>query len=130
MPRRVSVELSDWTGLRVPDLWLGHGPGNIPSIMSEASLSGDWFPLETAPRDGTPMILWMAEDQAPPALPVTVGFWTIHRQAGVGYSQIFGITRAFAPTDRSTDGSHFFRIIEQVDVTGQGTARRESFVAP
>jgi hypothetical protein len=62
----------------------------MPSIMSEASLSGDWFPVESAPRDGTPVILWMAEDEAPPALPVTVGFWTIHLQAGVGYWQIFG----------------------------------------
>jgi hypothetical protein len=27
-------------------------------------MSGDWSPISAAPRNGTPVILWMAEDTA------------------------------------------------------------------
>ncbi|QRM31396.1 hypothetical protein [Microvirga sp. VF16] len=41
------------------------------------------------PRDGTPVILWTVEDNVPPVLPLTVGFWTISHEARVGYWRIF-----------------------------------------
>jgi hypothetical protein len=53
-------------------------------------MSGGWSPISAAPRDGTPVILWMAEDDDPPVLPLTVGYWTRNPQAGVGYWRIFG----------------------------------------
>jgi hypothetical protein len=33
----------------------------------------DWYPVRHAPRDGTPVILWIEDKEAPPAYPVTVG---------------------------------------------------------
>ncbi len=53
-------------------------------------MSGGWFPLSAAPRDGTPVVLWMAQDDDPPVLPLIVGFWTISSAASVGYWRIFG----------------------------------------
>jgi len=48
------------------------------------------MPVHIAPRDGVPVILWMAEEERPPALPLTVGFWTSSPQAGVSYWQLSG----------------------------------------
>jgi len=48
-----------------------------------------WSPIDAAPRDGTPVILWMAEDDTPPVLPLNVGFWTTNPRMGVGYWRIF-----------------------------------------
>jgi hypothetical protein len=53
-------------------------------------MSGGWSSISAAPRDGTPVILWMAEDDVPPVLPLTAGFWTISPKADVGYWRIFG----------------------------------------
>ncbi len=53
-------------------------------------MSGGWSPISAAPRDGTPVILWMAEDEIPPVLPLTVGFWTIDSEAGVSCWRLFG----------------------------------------
>jgi hypothetical protein len=33
----------------------------------------DWYPKRLAPRDGTPVILWIKNEEAPPTYPVTVG---------------------------------------------------------
>jgi hypothetical protein len=49
-----------------------------------------WMPVHLAPRDGTPVTLWMVEDRTQPVLPLTVGFWTISPQAGVSYWRLFG----------------------------------------
>ena len=81
-------------------------------------MSGGWSPISTVPRDGTPVILWMAEDDVPPVLPLTVGYWTVNPKAGLGYcprqvSAIGGsleIHRIFALTGKSADGSRFFAI--------------------
>lgn len=35
----------------------------------------DWYPKRLAPRDGTPVILWIEDEEAPPTFPVTVGVW-------------------------------------------------------
>jgi hypothetical protein len=32
-----------------------------------------WYPTSAAPRDGTPVMLWIEDTQSPPAYPVTVG---------------------------------------------------------
>ncbi|GEO19280.1 hypothetical protein MAE02_69760 [Microvirga aerophila] len=66
-------------------------------------MSGGWSPISAAPRDGTPVILWRAEDDDPPALPLTVGFWTINPQAGVGYWRIFADPPRFC-SDRQIRG--------------------------
>jgi hypothetical protein len=78
--------------------------------MSVMSMRRGWSSVSTAPHDGTPVILWIAQDEAPPSLPEPVGFWTINPTAGVGYWQIFGDPRTFAPTGKSADGSHFFAV--------------------
>ena len=66
-------------------------------------MSGGWSPISTVPRDGTPVILWMAEDEAPPSLPLTVGFWTVNPMAGVDYWRIFGDPPHFC-SDRQIRG--------------------------
>ena len=53
-------------------------------------MSGGWSPISAAPRDGTPVILWLAEAERPPVLPLMVGVWTTNLRAGVGYWRIFG----------------------------------------
>jgi hypothetical protein len=52
--------------------------------MSVEPLREGWSPISTAPRDGTPVILWMIEDEEPPPVPEPVGFWTIDPQADIG----------------------------------------------
>jgi hypothetical protein len=58
--------------------------------MAETPLSGGWSPVSAAPRDGTPVILWLAADDAPPALPLAVGFWTADHRTGAVYWRLFG----------------------------------------
>jgi hypothetical protein len=67
-------------------------------------MSGGWFPLSAAPRDGTPVVLWMAQDDDLPVLPLIVGFWTISSSASVGYWRIFGDPPRFC-SDRQIRGS-------------------------
>ena len=66
-------------------------------------MSGAWSPISAAPRDGTPVILWMAEDEVPPVLPLTVGFWTISSEAGISYWRLFGDHSRFR-SDRKIRG--------------------------
>jgi hypothetical protein len=35
----------------------------------------NWYPVSLAPRNGTPVNLWIEDKQAPPASPVTSGAW-------------------------------------------------------
>jgi hypothetical protein len=51
---------------------------------------GGWMQVHLKPRDGVPVILWMAEDESPPVLPLTVWFWTSSPQAGVCDWRLFG----------------------------------------
>ena len=62
-----------------------------------------WSLISAAPRNGTPVILWMAKDDAPPVLPLTVGFWTVNPEAGIGYWRIFGDPLRFC-SDRQIRG--------------------------
>ena len=40
-------------------------------------MTWDWSPISAAPRDGTPVILWLDEDEMPPVFPQPVGFWIV-----------------------------------------------------
>jgi hypothetical protein len=58
--------------------------------MARASLSEGWSPTTDASRDGTPIILWMIQDEAPPGFPEPVGFWIANPEKGLGYWRLFG----------------------------------------
>ena len=64
--------------------------GEVYRPCRETTISSGWASVATAPRDGTPVILWMIEDETPPEVPLTVGFWTLNPKAGIGYWRIFG----------------------------------------
>jgi hypothetical protein len=70
--------------------------------MSRTTISG-WASVDTAPRDGTPVILWMIENDTPLAVPLTVGFWTLNPKAGIGYWRLFGDPPRFC-SDRQIRG--------------------------
>jgi hypothetical protein len=71
--------------------------------MSVEPLKESWSSISTAPRDGTPMIFWMIEDEAPPEVPLSVGFWTLNPEAGIGYWRLFGDPPRFC-SDRQIRG--------------------------
>jgi hypothetical protein len=71
--------------------------------MSETHDKRGWSPISTAPRDGTPVVLWMAEDDDPPVLPLTVAFWAVNPKAGLGYWRIFADPPCFC-SDRHIRG--------------------------
>ena len=54
------------------------------------NLFGCWHPVSSAPRDGTPVILWTDDHEAPPVVPDTIGFWVVNPIIGLGYWWIFG----------------------------------------
>ncbi|PVE20522.1 hypothetical protein DC522_31795 [Microvirga sp. KLBC 81] len=49
----------------------------------------DWYPVRLAPRDGTPVILWIEDEEAPPLFPVTVGMWEVDDISGLGNWRVF-----------------------------------------
>ena len=51
---------------------------------------GIWLPVSTAPRDGTPVVLWTNEDEVPPVCPMIAGYWVTNPTTGLGYWRIFG----------------------------------------
>ena len=69
---------------------------------------GGWSPVSAAPRDGTPVILWLAEDDAPPVLRLTVGSGqsSLKQASAIGGSS--EIPHPFAPIGKSADGSRGF----------------------
>ncbi|MBQ0821508.1 hypothetical protein KBI52_15005 [Microvirga sp. HBU67558] len=58
--------------------------------MSMEPLREGWSSISIAPRDGVPVILWMIEDEAPPAIPQSVGYWMLNPKTGIGYWRLFG----------------------------------------
>ena len=71
--------------------------------MSRMPMSSGWASVATAPRDGTPVILWTIENETPPEVPLTVGFWTLSSKAGIGYWRLFGDPPRFC-SDRQIRG--------------------------
>jgi hypothetical protein len=49
-----------------------------------------WLSVSAAPRDGTPVILWIYDHDAPPDYPVTVGVWETDDITGASYWRVFG----------------------------------------
>ncbi len=49
-----------------------------------------WLDVSAAPRDGTPIILWIDDDEAPPVFLMTVGVWEEEPIGGVSYWRVFG----------------------------------------
>jgi hypothetical protein len=47
--------------------------GGTKPLNRERAIMNDWYPVRLAPRDGTPVILWVEDVEAPPTYPVTVG---------------------------------------------------------
>ena len=66
-------------------------------------MSSDWASVATAPRDGTPVSLWMIEDETSPEVPLTAGSWTLNPKAGNGYWRLFGDPPRFC-SDRQIRG--------------------------
>ena len=58
--------------------------------MARTTISGGWASVATAPRDGTPLVLWMIENETPSEVPLSVGFWTLNPKAGIGYWPLVG----------------------------------------
>ena len=56
----------------------------------ERAIIEDWYPVRLAPRDGTPVILWIEDEEALPAYPVTVGVWGTDDMMGLGHWRVFG----------------------------------------
>jgi hypothetical protein len=50
----------------------------------------EWYPVSVAPREGTPIILWLEDPDAPPVYPVTVGVWETDDMTGTSYWRVFG----------------------------------------
>ena len=50
----------------------------------------NWYPQRLAPRDGTPVILWIEDEEAPPTYPVTVGTWETDDMTGRSHWRVFG----------------------------------------
>jgi hypothetical protein len=49
-----------------------------------------WLDVSAAPRDGSPVILWIDDDEAPPAFPVTAGLWEVDAVSGISYWRVLG----------------------------------------
>ena len=50
-----------------------------------------WLNVSAAPHDGTPVILWLEDPEAPPAFPVTVGVWEIDEAISpIGFWRVLG----------------------------------------
>jgi hypothetical protein len=48
-----------------------------------------WLDVSAAPRDGSPILLWIQDDEAPPDFPVTVGVWETDTIFEVGFWRVF-----------------------------------------
>ena len=48
-----------------------------------------WRSVGEAPRDGTPVILWIEDDQPRPAFPITVGVWIPDANVRASYWRVF-----------------------------------------
>jgi hypothetical protein len=53
-------------------------------------MTARWLDVSAAPHDGTPVILWLEDEEAPPPFPVTVGVWETDGDTGAGFWRVFG----------------------------------------
>jgi hypothetical protein len=65
----------------------------------------DWYSKRLAPRDGTPVILWIEDQEAPPVYPVTVGAWEHDDITGRSHWRVSGLATASTPTSISTSSA-------------------------
>ena len=75
----------------------------VQLAMPGKNLHEGWSAISEAPRDGTPVILWLLEDETPPEAPKFVGYWTANPNAGIGYRRLFGDPPSFC-SDRQVRG--------------------------
>jgi hypothetical protein len=59
-------------------------------LNRERAIMDNWYPVRLAPRDGTPVILWIEDQEAPPSYPVTVGAWEHDDITGRSHWRVFG----------------------------------------
>jgi hypothetical protein len=59
-------------------------------LSGERTIMADWDPRRLAPRDGTPVILWIEHEEAPPTCPVTVGVRDTDNMTGASDGRVFG----------------------------------------
>jgi hypothetical protein len=50
----------------------------------------EWYPVSVAPHDGTLIILWIEDLDAPATSPVTAGVWETDDMTGTNYWRMFG----------------------------------------
>ena len=71
--------------------------------MAKTNLGEGWSPIGAAPRDGTPLILWMIENKTSLEVPQPVGYGTLNPATGIGYWRLFGDSPRFC-SDRQIRG--------------------------
>jgi hypothetical protein len=59
-------------------------------VSREQAIMDNWYPQRLAPRDGTPVNLWIEDEEAPPTYPVTVGVRETDDMTGASYWRVFG----------------------------------------
>jgi hypothetical protein len=59
-------------------------------LERNSTMRREWYPVSVALRDGTPIILWLEDPDAPPVYPVTVGVWETDDMTGTSYWRVFG----------------------------------------
>jgi hypothetical protein len=88
----------------------------------------DWYPVRLAPRDGTPVILWIEDQDAPPAYPVTVGVWERDDITGRRHWRVFGLATVHTPTSTSTSSAGgrclAFGRVKATDGTDRATKKK------
>ena len=64
-----------------------------------------WLDVSAAPRNGTPVILWIEDKDAPPTYPVTVGVWETDDITEVSCWRVFADQTAPTTTSISTSAA-------------------------
>ncbi|EIM26864.1 hypothetical protein [Microvirga lotononidis] len=66
--------------------------------------TGRWLDVSAAPRDGSPVLLWIQDDDSPPDFPVTVGFWETDEIFGVSFWRVFSAHGSSTDFDQHVRG--------------------------
>jgi hypothetical protein len=65
---------------------------------------GRWLDVSAAPRDGSPILLWIQDDEDPPNFPVTVGFWEANTIFEIGIWRVFSASGSSTYFDQHVRG--------------------------